>query len=215
MPSGTTSKIYEGDASVRNYLLRVGRAMGFSILQRDADPDEPPKPFPPSTYHAEMLEEARAKQVRLAAMTPSEITRGASAWNHEQLTIWRETMAAKEALRARYEAVRQGVEDWTPPQGLEGAKEYALRQLDDSIQFDCRTGMSEPTPLSAAEWYRRQVEHADHDIEYHTEKHAEEVKRARERNAAILAFLVSLPEDPVDPANAAAFIADDGDWSNH
>lgn len=66
MPSGMTADIYEGkDVSLRDYLMTVGRGMGFAILQRDDDSSEPVKVTEAEAdtrYHDGCLRDAKAQQ---------------------------------------------------------------------------------------------------------------------------------------------------------
>src|SRR4051794_27715841 len=99
MPSGITAEIYEGkDVSLRDYLMRVGRQMGFAVMQRDSDLDEPVKATEPSSYYERRVPELDARVQELQAMTEAEADVAAHCDFEERHTAWQETKAERAAL---------------------------------------------------------------------------------------------------------------------
>lgn len=206
MPMGITAAIYEGeDVSVRDYLMGVGRQMGFAIMQRDESMAEPVKPVEPHTsYYDEQIQNAEARLAELDAMTEAQADRAAREDHAQKLKAWQDRRDEKQALRERYEAMVEKVEAWEPDPLIAETtetKELALKYLRESIEFDCdKPGDtflfdSEPQPVTGDLWLTGQRLEAERNLKYGIDHRREELERVEERNRYISAFLRSLPED--------------------
>ena len=210
MPSGITAAIYEGETTtLRDYLMTVGRQMGYAILQRDADRGEPVRTAEPNThYHDERVREARATLSDLASITPEQAAERARADYEKAHTAWCESREKNEALRARYEDMLQQVEEWEPDPLIAGTKVYAIKYLRESIEFDCgrpdeeSRWNREPVESTPEQWVEKQRAEALRTLEYNLEGRGKEIQRTTERNAYIEAFLNSLP--PVEEGSHVA-----------
>lgn len=201
MPTGYTADLYDGkDQSFPEFALACARAFGALILMRDDPKDAPiPDEFAPDDYHVKKIAEARAEFDRLVSMTNVEADAEAVRLADE----WDAARAAEEATRlarkARYEAMRDEAEAWDPPTSEhQGLKEFMVKQLTESIDFDCFTYEFPSPPRDGSTWRHEAVAKAKRDIEYHTAEHAKEVERAAGRSAWVQALRHSLA--PVDNA---------------
>jgi hypothetical protein len=200
MPSGITSKIYDGeDVSLRDYLMTVGRQMSMAIMQRDEGPG-PVKLRKPSTYSLDALEQAILERHRLADLTEAECADEAAAEFLRSREARREYKERKDALRARYQAMYEKVEAWEPDPKVEYVKGHALKYLRESIEFDCPEGrdiwppdQDEPTPWG--KWRDEKIAECERQIERYSEQWDEEVERVNDFNEHILAFHRSLPDE--------------------
>jgi hypothetical protein len=200
MPNGYTAAIYEGrDVSLREYLMNVGRSMGFAIMQRDDDPNAPVRLTEPQTkYHDDAIRKAEETLARVSRMTADE-AQGAAADEYEQaIKHRREAVEQHRILRERYEAMIARVKEWEPEPLIARVKEQAIKYLLESMDFDCHgdlpTFPSEPVPKNGEQWVEGQVAKARREIEYHGQERAREIASTAERNAWISAFLRSLPD---------------------
>jgi hypothetical protein len=201
MPNGYTANIYEGKPeSVRQFLMKVGRGMGFAILQRDDDWDTPIHKVEPSDYNARRLEESRERLRELEGVSIEEANRRAKAEYDEAVAAWEERRSNREAMRSRYEQRIREVEAWQPDPLVESVKNHALQYLREGMEFDCGKPGTEsrwdtyPKRLGGADWLNEQRAKALHDVEYHEKENRKEIERAEERNRYIEAFLSSLPD---------------------
>lgn len=74
---------------------------------------------------------------------------------------------------------------WTPPTAEhQPLKEFMVRQITDSIDWDCDASFyqSPAASLSGADWLESAKAKAIKDIGYHKEKWTEEVQRTDQRN---------------------------------
>lgn len=196
MPTGYTSKLYEGEPQTfPEFALSCARAFGALITMRDDAMDAPiPDEFQPSSYHQERLAEAEARLVELERLDIRECAARSLA-EYEQAQKARDDSAQKKAeLKARYEAMLRDVQAWRPPtpEHIE-MKKFMAQQLTESIDFDCSMDFwPEVEHLSPEVWRERKIGKARDDIAYHGQHHREEVERAESRTAWVQALRASL-----------------------
>jgi len=200
MPRGITAAIYEGkDVTRDEFLMRVARSFSLAIMQREDDPGAPLKRDEGDTkYHDEKIAEAQALLAELDGLSINDAQVRAVNERAEAEVRMREGREGNVRLRSRYEAMIREVEAWEPEPLVAYLKEGALKQLRDSIDFDCGKPGEElkywPVlpPLDASEWLNQKREKARKDIEYHREQKAKRQKIADERNEHIDAFYRSI-----------------------
>jgi hypothetical protein len=196
MPSGYTADIKDG-ISFKTFALNCARAFGACVELRDepGGGDRIPESFAPSDYHTKALDKARADLAALGAMTPAELERGAAKAYDDAET--NRTMQLREIAgqRAAYEAMLAKVQAWVPPtEEHKGMQQFMAKQITESIRFDCG-GDYYATPtvrLTGPGWAEKRRAALARDLDYHAEKHAEEVKRAESRTAWVAALRASL-----------------------
>jgi len=193
MPTGYTAKLYEGeDQSVRDFILSCARAFGATIMQRDDDPNDPPKPREISTHYEDSLREAtKALDVALA-WTDEEAGRLATAEDRKDLAYWRESEKKSADRRVRYEAMLTAVTAWVPPTSEHnGLKTFMVEQITGSIKWDCST-CDAPTCPTGAEYRELTIKARSRDVTYYTEERQKEIERVDGANAWITALYDSL-----------------------
>lgn len=201
MPTGYTAKLHEGEQSLREFLMGIGRGMGFAITQRDDDIGEPVREVEPSDYHDRQIAEYESKLASLRDVTDEEALSLAREEYRDTLRRHEEAVAKRRALVERYARMLHEVAAWDPPELVAGVKELALEQLQESIKFDCGVGIypdKPEEPTSGAEWLAARRAEARKSLAYHEKARAEEIARTNDRNRYIRTFLDSLPDaDPV------------------
>ena len=188
MPTGYTSKLYEGESQTpREFILMCSRAFGATIDQRD-------EPF--VSYHDEALAKARVLVKEAPAWSDEEADRRAWAEHVEAVTAWRKSEAKRAEIRARYEAMLMEVDRWSPPTAdHQGLKVFMIEQLRGGIDFDCKP-YDPPAARLGSEYRADVIKQANRDVEYHTKERAEKIRRAASANAWIAALYESLPAGP-------------------
>jgi len=188
MPTGYTSDIYDGKiVNGKDFILQCARAFGACIMMREDSLDKPiPEEFQPNTYHKEELENAKKNLQEIFDLSDEEIqTRIKSEFNER---IERDKKCRKEnkALENRYNKALAEVLEWQPPtDDHKELKKFAIDQLKESIKYDCSYyKMYEPdfTKPTITEWRELRITTCMNDINYHSQKWDEEVKRTAERN---------------------------------
>lgn len=199
MPSGYTAKMYEGeDQSFDDFVMSCARGMGALITMRDEPMDAPiPDAFEPSDYHAKAIEDAEWRLRNLDTVSDESARLQADQEYQQAHAAWMESRRKEAELRERYVAMLAKVQAWEPPTPDHvHFKEFMVEQLTGSIDFDCPsdwpTWRPEPQPKSIEEWKSEKRAKAERDLTYHSEEHAKEIARARERTEWVTALRLSL-----------------------
>ena len=197
MPNGLTAKIAEGqDVTLRDYLMGVGRMMGYAINQKEDSRDEPLRGVAVDRYHYDWIAQDRAKLELLRSMSSSEIEEAAQRDFEQRFTSWKKRRDERTALRARYEDMIEQVQNWEAPGELASTKAEAVKYLEESLDFDCGGSSydSEPQPQDCTSWHAKQVAVHEESLESHEKNLEKENVRVAETNRLITLFLNSLPE---------------------
>lgn len=196
MPTGYTAGVHDGRVTeFAEFAMGCARAFGACISLRDSDASEPiPQEFEPCTYHADGLMQAKAELAAFNALTDRDVARMAEAEYAEQVEYVAKQQAENTERRARYDAMLSKVAAWQPPtNGHTGLREFMIEQLLESIRFDC-SGYEPPAPVlkTEAQWKADKLERIERSIARHTEEHAKEVERARDRTQWVKDLRASL-----------------------
>ena len=195
MPTAYTADVQSGKVTdFKDFAMQCARAFGACITMRD-DPNDAdiPDQFEPSDYHLNEVAEAKKELARLASMTDEQKSISALEAYNIDCKVVLDRQQLQEAHRARYEAMLKAVEAWSPPTNDHvEMKRFMERQLRESIDFDCRPYGSGAVRMSGSEWHDGAIAKARRDIEYHTNKYAEEVERCEKRTEWVRALRASL-----------------------
>lgn len=188
MPTGYTYTVADGTVTeLKPFIMQLARGMGALVTMRDDPADAPiPERFEPSTYSADELIEAREKLAMFLSMNEDSKQKACLEWNEENDKYNAKVLIEQKAQRKRYSDMIEKVKAWNG--APEGIKEFALSQLQSSIEFD--TGETDeeilkyyPKSMTTEEWYNEQVRKAEWDISYHEKQNKEEIERTESRNA--------------------------------
>lgn len=196
MPTGYTSKLYDGPQGFRDFALRCARAFGALTMMRDESLDAAiPDTFEPSDYHIKALAKARADLAEVETWDEPEAQRRADTSHERQHADWAKAKASAEERAARYDAMAALVEAWSPPSGDHvNCRAFMLDQLRESKDFDCHV-WEEPTRRTGSEFKAERLASLTHDIAYHEREGAAERERAAERTRWVSALRGSLPSE--------------------
>jgi uncharacterized phage-like protein YoqJ len=205
MPSGLTYKIYSGeDLTLRDFALRCVRQLGARYYASQQGDKDLPKDKAPilkvADYHPKKIEEAKADLQYYSGLLDN-LEAAQKLYDEEynaNMKYNAETNEEREKLKERYEIVLKKVENWTIPEEYNSLKELMLKQLKESIDWDC----SPYTPykeekIPVEEWVRSKIKMAVRDVEYHTEELRQETLRIEEYNNYLKGLYEAL--DKVEP----------------
>lgn len=202
MPTGYTSKLYEGtEQSFPEFVIACAHA--FCVALRDEPIGAPlPKFVPDTKYYDELVTKGRARLAEVRRWTDEQANDAAEEAYAVAVDAWRASQAKAEALRLRYEWMLAHVDEWdAPTDNHQGLKEFMHKQLAESIQFDCGS-YDAPKRATGSEFRSEQIRKAEWDISYGTQHRAEELQRAEANNAWADALVASLSVPFVDPQEA-------------
>ena len=191
MPSGLTCKIYEGtDLSLRDFALRCVRQLGAGYTATNQVEKEMPRDkapiIPVSDYHPKQLARAKeeVKHWMEVEKNPKELDRLYNEYLAKREEENRSYSSDKSELKARYLTMKAKVEAWNLPETYASLKELMLKQINESLDFDCKDYSylhNYPAP-SKEEWLQIKISCACRDVNYHTEEYEKEIKHVKELN---------------------------------
>lgn len=201
MPSGYTAPVQDGEITeFVDYALTCARGFGALVMLHDSDQSlEATKRFvaeggylESTDYYEKRLEASHRRLHELNTMTADEAL--AQARSQQQETMARNAEIEQERLRtrARYEHMLAQVEAWEAPgPDYTEFKAFMIKQLRDSIEFDCRPfamGVPEASPT----WLLDQIQAEKATIERYETTIADVRDRNETRRAWITGLLESL-----------------------
>lgn len=197
MPTGYTADIAKG-ITFEQFAMSCARAFGACITMRDSSSDTPiPKEFKPSTYHKEALKEEYKRLEKINKMTVAEAEIEAKKKYDEEILEVQNQLKKSSTLQKKYEDMLQKVYTWVAPADHIKFKDFMIKQIKESIEYDCDisywTRTKEEIKLfTGEEWLKLQKEVIQSSIEYHRREDKEEIERVAGRNKWIRELRESL-----------------------
>ena len=191
MPTGYTSSIEKG-ISFKEFILDCARAFGACITMRDEAKGKPiPEEFKPSDYHSDKIKGSEKGLRDLRKITLKQAAKKGKEEYEKELKSSEAYINKCNVLRQKYEDMLNEVRAWTPPtKEHTGLKDFMVKQLEQSIEFDCKTGYwvekhKEIKLLSGQDWLDKERKVLVRDLNYHTKEDIEEKSRVAGRNTWI------------------------------
>ena len=204
MPTGLTSRIYEGeDTSLRGFALTCVRQLGYGYYASEHGEKELPLDkapiVKPSNYHKEGLEKANKKlEDFLNLQKDPDALRKKYEEHLKQINEDKEkSRKYKEEIKENYLSVLDKVEKWDAPSEFNSLVELMKDQLNDCIEYDCTIYDDDKKEQSIEEWAESEISSIKWEIEYHKKEYEAEVKHAKECNEYIHKLYEEL--DKVEP----------------
>lgn len=182
MPTGYTAKIAEG-ISFPEFAMSCARAFGALITLRDS-PDAPiPDKFKPDYFYKKELYAAEDELRNVFNMTNAEAD-AAALKEYEDSERTRIELNNKDAaLLFKYKTMLYEVMKWEPPsQDHIDLKQFMIKQIRDSINFDCGHDYNPAQQMSGSEWRRKRIDSLREKILRYTAEFGDEVERVNKRN---------------------------------
>ena len=193
MPTGYTHDIINGQ-TFEKFVMNCSRAFGALISLRDSPNDTPiPTEIVPSDYHLKEFESANLELIKYQAMTINEADKLCLEAFQNDLKKCEVNNINDLELKAKYEAMLDKVHLWTPPtKEHKGLKDFMIKQIQDSINWDCDRDYKPSTKQSGAKWLAEQIRESERSIKYHESEYKKEVERCKERTEWIQSLVNSL-----------------------
>ena len=205
MPSGLTCKIYNGeDLTLRGFALNCVRHLGPGYNASHYGDKELPKDKAPvlnvESYHEEMILEAE-KELEKWENLRNNLEEAQKLYDEQYAQNMQFNTTVNEErkeVEKRYNAVLEKVEAWDIPIEYNSLKELMLKQLKESIEWDCSPYTpykEEKVPIE--EWIETRIKLTKRDLEYHTKELQEEKKKVEYDNKYLKGLYKAL--DEVEP----------------
>lgn len=187
MPSGYTSKIYDGkEVCGADFIADCAKGFGAYITVRDLLDSEKPDHFEPDSFYIDRAKQWEKELEKLLGMTEEEAQHEADEEYERKIANRENAIKNKNELRQRYEKVLEEVSAWIPPtEDHVNLKEFCIKQIEDSIEWDCSTSYYDEYNVertTGKEWLKYQIQNAKQTIENCLHDHESEVERTNQRN---------------------------------
>lgn len=194
VPSGYTCGVQDGSVTeFRAFALLCARAFGATIMQRDDPMHEPPKLQEVDAYYVEAVERAREGVRRVTCQTEEEARAEKATADASELARYEDSVRKIEVEKIRYLAMLEQARAWKPPtEEHEGLKDFMVKQLTESMQFDCGYIPTRPVPHSFEVWRKEQAVAAHKSLKYAIESLEQQQALVAGRNAWITELYGSL-----------------------
>ena len=198
MPTGLTSKIYEGkDITFKEFALLCARQFGALIHMRDEPLDAPIVKREPDSFYSDKLRNlyAELENFHNNPPTPESL---AIKWEREVKRLKAEDARynkKKRELKQRYENMLELVKNWPPPTAEhQKLKSFMISQLETSIQSDCNEWDSVSRFPSKEQYVEDNItpRRIEKDIVYYQDKRNSELLHIEQCNKWIDQLVESL-----------------------
>jgi hypothetical protein len=180
MPTGYTSKLYDGEQSFQDFALNCAKAFGAYVEFREDSSDGP---IPPSKigagdpWNKRELAKAEREFAKLQELTAEQWQSRTDEHNREQLRSFEEGRAEEQARLARFNEMTEAVNKWKPPtKDHEEFKKFMLQQLGTEFEYGPHY-TKPPKALTVAQFQAQAISGAKRDIKYHTDELKKEIER--------------------------------------
>jgi len=182
MPSAFTEIIKDG-ITFEKFALRCARYFGALVMMRDDPLDAPIPEFKPDPHYAERVESIKQEINALRATTAEQLEAIVEAQYQNELSRYNELVAYTDDLRAKYAAMEEQVNAWTPPtEEHVGLKNFMLSQIADSVNWDCDVYLKKPVRQAPLAYYTERMGALGNQLIQAEKMLESEHKRTADRN---------------------------------
>ncbi len=200
MPTGYTEIIEENkNTTFKDYLRRCSRAFGAYLHMRDNGLDSPSQPAEVSPHYLEKIQEINKKIAYYKSMGGKEAQKLARKDFENKKKENKIYLLEKKEKLARYDLILEQVRNWNPPtKEHQELKEFAIRQIDLSTEFDrderydhLYQNLEEK---SGEEWRKENIDRLEKELNFYKKTLKEETSRCDKANSWIAELEKSLKE---------------------
>lgn len=199
MPTGYTAKLYEGkEQSALEYILSICNQFSpFHTTSKDLKEmslDEIRKLVSYDDTYDKWLQREIEEKEKLSNTTDDNIQTIIDESFNKRLQEHRESEFRKIEIRKRYENMLVEIQNWKCGESCNNIKKFAIQQLLDSIDFDCKSyEYKDLHNKQTVEEYKKTMNDIhDRNIERYEEQ-IEECKTSYERNLKFIEdFIMSI-----------------------
>lgn len=196
MPSGLTSKIYEGKPiTMEEYILKCARQFGGFMHMRDEDYNAPFIPRKVDlAYFDNNIARAKEQLEHYKSLTVEEVEQEVEEDYKFALDRHHDRVNKSLEILKRYDSMLEKVIAWEPPTAEHlNLKDFAIKQIQESIEWDCDiVKMSYPVKESADVWLKNSIDGAQRTLDHYIKRKEEEIKNVESANKWVYDLLESL-----------------------
>lgn len=203
MPTGYTAGIIDGTTKdFKAYAKDCMRNFGACIHMRDSKFSDEWKPDTVSDYHPKEIVRLEKEQRELAAMTDADLLALRKKQLNRDIRYHKkgiQKQAETESILNKFLVQSKAFE--APTAEHTGIRDFMIKQIEDTIDFDCRSTYHADNVLKAQDELKSldvvkirsdKQEAIQKDLAYHKEHLEQDKKRVAGRNKWVTDFLASL-----------------------
>lgn len=196
MPTGYTCKVQDGSVvELKDYILDCARQFGALVHMREDGKYAEIRYREVSDYHLKELNKAYARLEEVKKMTDEEVQNKIDQDYKDNIESMDRILKNKKDSEKKYSAMIDKVYGWEPPtENHKDLKEFAIKQLQDSLKWDCDcTYLEQKIRKETVSEYREgMIKYCLRDIEYHSSSYKKELESVEEANKWIDDLINSL-----------------------
>ena len=196
MPSGLTSRLYEGtDTTLKGYAQQC--ALHYWNLRDIAFNEDGTVDFGETNYHQEKLNEAKKELEQFKSLSDEWKDKYYEEYVREQTERRDKAIAENTALAQRYSNMQCKLLSWDVPDSLKDFKAYMSKILQESIDADL-TSEEDLTRMyqvcSKKEYVEQRIKELEFNIDYHEKRLNEIIDDQNRVNNILKELYASLDE---------------------
>lgn len=196
MPTGFTSKLYEGEEQTFEEFVQ---SCAHAFVSYDVDINSPLRVLDADEgYTSRQLADAITRRALVLSWTTTQAAAEARKEYKANVKRYKESITEEKSRLVRYKDMLGQVKAWTPPtERHEKLKSFMIEQLESSIGHDTsfewwESRLRDLRQQSGTEYKQEQLSKANADIEHYTQELRQERERLEKRNSYVTALLDSL-----------------------
>lgn len=201
MPTGYTQIILNDDVTTGKDFLK-SCAIDFCIAGREGWSLEDVKNLKPHNYYKNLCGEYYCEQQKLQNMSKDELRTYMISEHNEEIELDKKALLRCENENKKLIKVRKEIEKWECPVAYTSLKEFALNQIDISMNSDelidlYKTRINLNQTLDTSDeavdaWYNSKMQELADNLDYASKKYEEEIDRVNQQKQWVGQLLENL-----------------------
>ena len=199
MPTGYTYSVQNGEVTeLKEFMLSCAKGFGAFIHMRDDGISSDIKYREVGEYYSRRLENTKREFEEFKLLSDEEIQKQLDESYERRAKEQKEGLKRFDEQKQRYLVMIDKVKEWIPPtEDHIKLKEFALEQLNSSLEFDCSDSsrnyyLQEPFKDTVEEYRVYKIKSYLKDLEYYSKSYRDELESVEKANKWIRDLIESL-----------------------
>lgn len=199
MPTGYTYSVQNGEVTeLKEFMLSCAKGFGAFIHMRDDGISSDIKYREVGEYYSRRLENTKREFEEFKLLSDEEIQKQLDESYERRVKEQKEGLKRFDEQKQRYLDMIDKVKEWIPPtEDHIKLKEFALEQLNSSLEFDCSDSsrnyyLQEPFKDTVEEYRVYKIKSYLKDLEYYSKSYRDELESVEKANKWIRDLIESL-----------------------
>lgn len=199
MPTGYTYSVQNGEVTeLKEFMLSCAKGVGAFIHMRDDGTSSGIKYREVGEYYLRRLENTKREFEEFKLLSDEEIQKQLDESYERRVKEQKEGLKRFDEQKQRYLDMIDKVKEWMPPtEDHVKLKEFALEQLNGSLEFDCSDSsrnyyLQEPVKDTVEEYKSYKIKSYLKDLEYYSKRYRDELESVEKANKWIRDLIESL-----------------------